>query len=257
MTKAIFNADDFGYSRAVNFGIMDCYKYGILTSTTLMTNMPGLEHAVELAKADPGLGVGVHMTLTCGKPLKREKSTLTDESGNFRKQGFYLKEFEIDLDELYEEWDAQIRKFLDSDLTPTHLDSHHHAHTFGNNMQVAVDLAKKYSLPLRNNDGMLACHPEIKHTEAFIDDLDFPAFAEEKGWSESRVLEFLDQKYDEIAGCSTVEIMCHPAYICTELLKGSSFNVQRCSEVDMLIDSAFAKRIKASEEIKLVTYREI
>lgn len=64
MGKVIFDSDDFGYSHGVNYGIMDAYQRGILTSTTLMANMPGFEHAVKLRKEMPRLGVGVHLTLT-------------------------------------------------------------------------------------------------------------------------------------------------------------------------------------------------
>lgn len=45
MKKLIINADDFGYSRGVNYGIIDAYKLGILTSATFMTNMPGARHS--------------------------------------------------------------------------------------------------------------------------------------------------------------------------------------------------------------------
>ena len=40
MKSVIINADDFGYSPAVNAGIIKAYEDGILTSTTLMANMP-------------------------------------------------------------------------------------------------------------------------------------------------------------------------------------------------------------------------
>ncbi|MEG0276419.1 MAG: ChbG/HpnK family deacetylase, partial [Coprobacillus sp.] len=69
MVKIINNADDFGYSNAINYGIIDCYLNGMLTSTTLMPAMPGFDHAVALAKQNPGLGIGVHLTLTCGRPV--------------------------------------------------------------------------------------------------------------------------------------------------------------------------------------------
>ena len=36
MGKVIFNSDDFGYSHGVNYGIVDAYQRGILTSTTLI-----------------------------------------------------------------------------------------------------------------------------------------------------------------------------------------------------------------------------
>ena len=69
MAKIIVNADDFGYSEGVNHGIISAHKNGIVTSCTVMANMPGFEHGMELIKENPTLKCGVHMTLTCYKPL--------------------------------------------------------------------------------------------------------------------------------------------------------------------------------------------
>ena len=44
--KVIMNADDFGFSKGVNLAILEGFQHGILTSTSLMVNMPGFEHAV-------------------------------------------------------------------------------------------------------------------------------------------------------------------------------------------------------------------
>jgi predicted glycoside hydrolase/deacetylase ChbG (UPF0249 family) len=49
MIKLIVNADDFGYSRGINHAIIDCHQHGIVNSATMMMNMPGVAHAVELA----------------------------------------------------------------------------------------------------------------------------------------------------------------------------------------------------------------
>ncbi|HBM7099928.1 TPA: ChbG/HpnK family deacetylase, partial [Enterococcus faecium] len=119
MGKVIFNSDDFGYSHGVNYGIMDAYQRGILTSTTLMANMPGFEHAVKLRKEMPRLGVGVHLTLTCGKPLLKTVDTLI-ESGEFRSLSYYQHPFNIDKDQLYQEWNAQIQKIYHAGIIPTH-----------------------------------------------------------------------------------------------------------------------------------------
>ena len=137
MGKVIFNSDDFGYSHGVNYGIVDAYQRGILTSTTLMANMPGFEHAVKLKKELPDLGVGVHLTLTCGKPLLENVDSLV-EGDQFKQLSFYTKPFEIDNDQLYQEWNAQIQKVYRAGIIPTHLDSHHHTHTF--------DIIRKLSL---------------------------------------------------------------------------------------------------------------
>ncbi len=66
----IVNADDFGQSAVVNRAILDCFQKGLISSTTIMANMPGFDEAVELALAK-GLqqNIGVHLNLTDGEPL--------------------------------------------------------------------------------------------------------------------------------------------------------------------------------------------
>ncbi|WP_317907037.1 carbohydrate deacetylase, partial [Bacillus subtilis] len=148
----------FGFSRGVNLGIIEAFQHGVLTSTTLMVNMQEAEHAVELARQNRELGVGVHLTLTAGRPILGGLHTITDEEGNFRKLLYYQGFFDIDLDEVYREWKAQIEKALSFGLNPTHIDSHHHIHTYGNLPEVFVKLAKEYDLPCRkvNHD-----HPSL------------------------------------------------------------------------------------------------
>ena len=51
--RIIINADDFGLSRSVNQAIIDVYKKGNLTSTTLLVNMPGTEDAIQQAESNP------------------------------------------------------------------------------------------------------------------------------------------------------------------------------------------------------------
>ncbi|TGU42153.1 ChbG/HpnK family deacetylase, partial [Mesorhizobium sp. M00.F.Ca.ET.186.01.1.1] len=41
--KLIVNADDFGYSKGVNLGIIEAHRAGVVTSTTTMVNMGGFE----------------------------------------------------------------------------------------------------------------------------------------------------------------------------------------------------------------------
>lgn len=48
--KLIINADDFGRTRGINYGIVEAIKNGVLSSTTIMMNMPYAEHAINLAK---------------------------------------------------------------------------------------------------------------------------------------------------------------------------------------------------------------
>ena len=70
MTKIIVNADDFGLSEAVNYGIISAYKNGIVRSTTIMPGMPAFEHAIGLLKESTlGRQVFTFMTSEEGKQI--------------------------------------------------------------------------------------------------------------------------------------------------------------------------------------------
>ena len=71
--RIVINADDFGLCEGVNKGIVEAHSKGVLTSATIMVNMPAAEQAVDLAKNLPNLGVGVHLNLTNGKPLCQDE----------------------------------------------------------------------------------------------------------------------------------------------------------------------------------------
>src|SRR6185295_1318840 len=59
-------ADDFGRSRSINEAVVRAHREGVLTSASLMVNEPDCAEAVALAKENPQLGVGLHLTLLCG-----------------------------------------------------------------------------------------------------------------------------------------------------------------------------------------------
>ena len=64
--RLIVNADDFGRSSSINEAVIRAHREGILTTASLMVNEPACEEAVALAKENPRLAVGLHLTLLCG-----------------------------------------------------------------------------------------------------------------------------------------------------------------------------------------------
>ena len=60
----IVNADDFGISRGVNDGVARAHERGIVTSASLMVDMPGVRAAVRAAQGQPRLGLGLHVNFT-------------------------------------------------------------------------------------------------------------------------------------------------------------------------------------------------
>ena len=69
MKRLIVNADDFGFTRDVNAGIVEAHTKGILTATTLMANGDAFDDAVRLAGEHPTLDIGVHFVLVGGRSL--------------------------------------------------------------------------------------------------------------------------------------------------------------------------------------------
>ena len=65
--QLILTADDFGRSAAVNAAIEQWHRAGALTQTSLMVNEPGAEEAVAIARRNPNLRVGLHLTLCDGR----------------------------------------------------------------------------------------------------------------------------------------------------------------------------------------------
>src|SRR5881628_2747539 len=59
MKSLIVNGDDFGASPAINRGIKEAHRRGILTSTSLLVKAEWAEEAAALGRAAPDLSVGL------------------------------------------------------------------------------------------------------------------------------------------------------------------------------------------------------
>src|SRR5579863_8807822 len=120
--RLIVNADDFGYTRSVNEGIIEAHRDGILTATTLMANGAAFEHAVEHARHNPTLDVGCHLVLVEGQsvldPARALPTSLGDMVGAVMRGRLSP----------YEELRAQVEKIVAAGIRPTHLDAHKHTH---------------------------------------------------------------------------------------------------------------------------------
>ena len=66
----VVNADDFGMSRQTNEAILQAFEKGLISSTTIMANMPAFEEACQLARQHHlQRRIGLHLNVTEGKPL--------------------------------------------------------------------------------------------------------------------------------------------------------------------------------------------
>lgn len=151
MKRLIINADDFGLVPSVNKAIIDCYRRKNVTSATLMVNMPGAEDAARLAKDNPGLGVGLHFSLTEGRPLSRCPS-LVDSRGFFFTRGALLRRIAfgaVKASDIHDEFLAQLEKAKALGIKVTHVDSHQHLHMAPWIFGIIQPLLEKEGIPIR------------------------------------------------------------------------------------------------------------
>jgi len=132
--RLIVNADDFGRSPGINEAVIRAHHDGILTSASLMVNEPGFEEAVALARENPRLGVGLHLTLVGGRstlPPERIPG-LVNARGEFADcpvqagwRYFFCRRLRT---QLHDEIAAQFERYRATGLPLDHVNGHLHLH---------------------------------------------------------------------------------------------------------------------------------
>jgi len=255
LKRLIINADDFGFTRDVNAGIVHAHRQGVLTSTTLMANGDAFEDAVRLARQTPSLDIGCHLVLVQGRSLVTGRA-LPERP---RELLMLLARRQIDV---YAELRAQIETILRAGIRPTHLDSHKHTHIVPGIFRQVVRLAEEFSipyvrLPLDRSIPLagLACALASRY---------FRALAAARGVRMTdhflgfRLTGSLDERTLAAALASlaegTTEFMCHPGYLGTELSGAATrLKESRARELEALTSPRIRELITA-QEIRLTAF---
>lgn len=153
MRQLIVNADDFGLHTKINQGIIKGFQEGFITSTSLMCSAPAFAEAAALAQENPGLGVGIHLTLVGSVPPAADPAkvrSLLDANGLFLPDyvAFAARFYRggVRMSELETELCAQIERGLATNLKITHIDSHQHTHVLPIISDLVVKLCYKYNI---------------------------------------------------------------------------------------------------------------
>lgn len=150
--RLIVNADDFGRSASINEAVERAHREGILTTASLMVNGSAVREAVAIARANPGLGVGLHLTLLCGSSALSPKEIpgLVDARGNFSddpvKTGmryFFLPSLKAQIEA---EIRAQFKKFEATGLELDHVNGHLHMHLHPVVFKILMTLVDRFRI---------------------------------------------------------------------------------------------------------------
>ena len=258
----IVNADDFGITPRVSEGIITAHKQGIVTSTTVMANMPAAADAIQKAQTEaPDLGLGLHFNLSFGAPVlpAEQVPSLLEADGTFGRSFGQLQarapRFQVE--HLTAELHAQFDRFVAlAGGLPDHMDSHHaitywHPHAF----DVMLRLAAEHGLPVRSGAYYIEQVPVLRQVYEAVQ----PA-PRWPGWIDHEP-DFFDDGATLEALCSILndlepgvhEFICHPGYP-DDL--DEDYAAPRAREVQILTDPA-AREIIAQQGIELITFAQM
>lgn len=143
LKQLILTADDFGRSPEINAAIERAHRAGFLTQASLMVNEAAVDDAVVIAHRNPGLQVGLHLTLCDGRAS--QVSPLSDRSGNLpaTPAGAGMRYFFSPrmAAALPGEIARQFERFASLGLAPTYWDGHTHLHLHPTILRFTVPIA--------------------------------------------------------------------------------------------------------------------
>src|SRR5579883_1365444 len=259
MRKLVVNADDFGFTRDVNEGIVEAHRIGMLTAATIMATGDAFDDAVRLAKENPTLDIGCHLVLVGSPGLPDSIARLVLSLGRIG---------------IYQELSAQVRKIIGAGLHPTHLDTHKHTHLLPPVLDAVARISQEYSIPWVRRP------------------FDFPLHASGVGWKRRAVNRALGgararfarvlarrgcRSTDHFAGFQitgkynaaelaaliralpegVTEFMCHPGF-CTDELRAARTRLKESRERELRALTSPAVRAAVDEAgVKLASYREL
>jgi predicted glycoside hydrolase/deacetylase ChbG (UPF0249 family) len=272
VTRLIINADDFGFSEGINRGIIEAFEAGAVTSTSVMVGMPAFDDALKRARrAGDALGVGLHLTLTAGRPLSPVPSLVDTATGDFLSLRCLLVRAisgRVRAREVEDECAAQITRARAAGLRLTHLDGHHHVHLLPGVRDAVRRVVKAERIsavrrPLEPILGVPEWHRRIparllvamlargvnaqywraRTTDHFVGStlLGAPRF-------HATLLRVLDS-----LSVGTTELMVHPGYVPAPLPGGDSYTTQREVELRALTSADVRERLH-SGRIRLVHF---
>ena len=259
MRKLVVNADDFGFTRDVNEGIIEAHRNGILTATTLMATGDAFDDAVRLAQENPTLDIGCHLVLVGSPGFPESVAKLIFSLGRIR---------------IYDELSAQVRRIVDAGLRPTHLDTHKHTHLLPPVLDAVARISEQFSIPWIRRP------------------FDFPLQASGIGWPRravSRALAGARGRFTRVLsrrGCrstdhfagfqitgkynaaelaaliralpeGSTEFMCHPGRCSDELLAARTRLKKSREEELRALTSPGVRDALREAGVSLVTYREL
>lgn len=136
-------ADDLGFHKSVNDGIIFLLKNKKIDGASLMANGEAFDDAVTQLRDISNPNVGVHINFVEEKSLISGKLMPKNHRIFFVKYllGLVRKKY------IREETEMQIKKCIQAGIRPAFINGNQHLHLLPGIIDITIDLAKKYDIP--------------------------------------------------------------------------------------------------------------
>lgn len=210
-----------------------------------MATGPAFDHAVELAREDPGLDVGVHLVLVGaeGYPATLTKLVAAVALGRIR---------------IYDQLARQVRKILDAGIQPTHLDTHKHTHLLPPVLDAVARVAQEFRIPWVRRPiplrlPFLTAMLQQRLARRGCRTTDYFAGYEITGRYDAGGLVAVIRNLPE----GLTEFMCHPGF-CGDELRAASTRLKDSRRIELeALTSAEARQALQESAVTLISYRDL
>lgn len=265
----IVHADDFGESVDITDGIRLCIEAGVVTSTSIMANMPATLYALSLAPAlADRASFGVHLNFCEGRPMTAG-ATLIDRRGEFHaKRALFVRAMSgmLSLRELEAEITAQLARVHDAGVRISHVDGHKHLHQVPIVSAAVANVLPRFGIErvritrLRRVGAADKPSTLVREIVAWhggrvfrrvslrspVRTVDLKTLVDD-GLAHRRTKSIVDP-------AGPVELCCHPGTVAADVGKPGSH--RRAAELDYLLSSRF-RALLTENNARLVTYWKV
>lgn len=258
----VVRVDDMGAFHSVNKACVESYQKGIETSVEVMVVTPWFPEAVKMLRENPGLDVGLHLTITSEwenvkwRPLTACPS-LTDENGYFFPMmspnpaypGKSIKENKWILNEIEQEFRAQIEMALRNIPRLSHLTGHMGSMAFDPQVWEMVNrLGEEYHLSV------------IGSTNGKRDSYSFVSYDGTSRTSQEKKESFL-RMLDKLQAGKSYVFLDHPAYADSEMESVMHIGYEdvafdRQGVTDLLTDEG-VRHVIEERGIRLINFNQL
>lgn len=271
--KLLTQADDFGFTRGVTYGIVDSIDLGVLRNTGLFANSPSATFAVGFMKDRPQVCFGIDFNLVSG-PTCTDPATipdLVDSEGNLIRSNVRIHDPRWQSEEgrremfpyeqVYREMRAQYDHFVElAGKKPGYL--HGHSLSYETFREAIHRLSEETGVPVTNE-----IWDKFDHATMFDLRKNHPSPDDAKSASKTKSFDPISQLNknplklvldygDELLAKPYALVGGHAGYLDADLLSRTSLSIERIRDAELMQSQDFKQWIEENH-VELITYYDL